>query len=85
MNGSYSKFIGTHTFKMGADYRKIGVDLLNPGSSTGTFQFDKEFTSSTGLNNNSTTEGTRFASLLLAIRPPTPRARDDDVDDAVNI
>ena len=65
MNGSYSKFIGTHTFKMGADYRKIGVDLLNPGSSTGTFQFDKEFTSSTGLNNNSTTEGNAIASLLL--------------------
>ena len=65
VNGSYSKFIGTHTFKMGADYRKIGVDLLNPGSSSGTFQFDKEFTSSTGLNNNSTTEGNAVASFLL--------------------
>jgi hypothetical protein len=64
-NGSYSKFVGTHTFKMGADYRKIGVDLLNPGSSSGTFQFDKEFTSSTGLNNNSTTEGNSVASFLL--------------------
>ena len=50
---------------MGADYRKIGVDLLNPGSSSGTFQFDKEFTSSTGLNNNSTTEGNAIASFLL--------------------
>jgi hypothetical protein len=66
LNGSYSKFVGTHTFKMGADYRKIGVDLLNPGSSSGTFQFDKAFTSSTGLNNNSTVEGNSVASFLLA-------------------
>jgi hypothetical protein len=77
VNGSYSKFVGTHTFKMGADYRKIGVNLLNPGSSSGTFQFDKEFTSSTGLNNNSTTEGNSIASFLLgyptadAARPST--------------
>jgi hypothetical protein len=64
-NGSYSKFVGTHTFKMGADYRKIGVDLLNPGCSSGCFQFDKEFTSATGLNNNSTTDGNALASFLL--------------------
>jgi len=64
-NGAFSKFVGTHTFKMGADYRKIGVDLLNPGNASGNFQFDKEFTSSTGLNQNSTTEGDAFASFLL--------------------
>ena len=28
---AYSKFVGTHTFKFGADFRKIGVDLLHPG------------------------------------------------------
>src|SRR4051812_8651125 len=65
MNGSFSKFVGTHTFKMGADYRKVGVYLLNPGNASGNFQFDKEFTSSTGLNQNSTTEGDAFASFLL--------------------
>jgi hypothetical protein len=64
-NGSFSKFVGTHTFKIGADYRKIGVFLLNPGNAGGNFQFDKEFTSSTGLNQNSTTEGDAFASFLL--------------------
>jgi hypothetical protein len=64
-NGSFSKFVGTHTFKIGADYRKIGVFLLNPGNAAGNFQFDKEFTSSTGLNQNSTTEGDAFASFLL--------------------
>jgi hypothetical protein len=64
-NGSFSKFVGTHTYKIGADYRKIGVYLLNPGNAAGNFQYDKEFTSSTGLNQNSTTEGDAFASFLL--------------------
>jgi hypothetical protein len=64
-NASFSKFVGTHTFKMGADYRKVGVYLLNPGNAAGNFQFDKEFTSSTGLNQNSTIEGDAFASFLL--------------------
>ncbi len=65
MNGSYSRFVGTHTFKMGADYRRIGVSSLALGCVSGCFQFDKEFTSSTGLNNSSTTEGSSFASFLL--------------------
>ncbi len=64
-NGAFSKFVGTHTFKMGADYRKIGARLLDPGCASGCFQFDKEFTSSTGLNQNSTTEGDAYASFLL--------------------
>jgi hypothetical protein len=34
-NGSFSKFVGTHTYKIGADYRKIGVYLLNPGNASG--------------------------------------------------
>jgi hypothetical protein len=64
-NASFSRFVGTHTFKMGADYRRIGVYLLNPGNASGEFQFDKEFTSATGLNQNSTTEGDAYASFLL--------------------
>ena len=64
-NGSYSRLVGTHTLKVGANYRKIGAYLLNPGDSTGFFNFDKEFTSSTGTNNNSTTDGNGFSSFLL--------------------
>jgi hypothetical protein len=64
-NGSLSKLIDRHTLKVGADYRRVGVYLLNPGDSSGRFQFDKEFTSSTGLNNSSTTEGNAYASFLL--------------------
>ena len=64
-NASYSKLVGRHTLKFGGDYRKVGVYLLNPGDSSGRFQFDKEFTSATGLNNSSTTDGNGFASFLL--------------------
>jgi hypothetical protein len=64
-NGAYSKFVGTHTYKVGADYRKIGVDLLNPACASGCFNFGREFTSSTGLNNGSSTDGNAIATFLL--------------------
>ncbi|HYR43448.1 MAG TPA: TonB-dependent receptor [Terriglobia bacterium] len=47
-NGNYSKFIGTHTFKVGADFRKIGLDTYIPGPGSGSFEFDKDFTSVNG-------------------------------------
>jgi hypothetical protein len=61
---SYSKFVGSHTFKFGADFRKIGVDTYIPGSGAGFFDFDKDMTSSTG-GTGSTTDGNAFASFLL--------------------
>jgi hypothetical protein len=64
INGSYSKFIGTHTFKFGGDYRKIGVDYFSPGSGAGFFDFDKDITSSNG-GNSSAIDGNSFASFLL--------------------
>jgi hypothetical protein len=64
-NGSYSRFVGDHTFKMGADFRRIGVSLLDPSAGSGSFQFDREFTSATGNNNSSLTDGNAFASFLL--------------------
>jgi hypothetical protein len=64
-NATFSKLIGRHTIKVGGDFREFGVDLLSPGDSAGRFQFDKEFTSSTGQNNSSTTEGNGFATFLL--------------------
>mgnify|MGYP003694093347 CR=1 FL=1 len=47
-NGSYSRLIGAHTVKVGANYRRLGVYLLSRGNSAGSFNFDREFTSSTG-------------------------------------
>src|SRR5262249_15175091 len=51
-NGSYSKFIGTHTFKLGADFRKMRLDTYIPGPGSGFFDFDKDFTSVDGSTNN---------------------------------
>jgi hypothetical protein len=63
-NGTFSKFVGTHTFKMGADYRTIGLDFFAPGNGAGFFEFDKDITSSNG-GNGSTVDGNSFASFLL--------------------
>jgi hypothetical protein len=64
-NGVYSKFVGTHTFKVGADYRRIGAVLDGTACPSGCFVFGREFTSSTGLNNGSATDGNAFATFLL--------------------
>ena len=63
-NGAYSRFVGTHTFKLGADFRKIGVDTFIPGNPAGFFDFDKDITSSNG-GTSSTVDGNSFASFLL--------------------
>jgi hypothetical protein len=63
-NGGYSKFVGTHTFKVGGDYRKIGVDTFIPGPGSGFFDFDKDMTSSNG-GSGSATDGNAFAAFLL--------------------
>jgi hypothetical protein len=64
-NGVFSKFVGTHTFKVGADYRRIGALLDSTSCPSGCFVFGREFTSSTGLNNGSATDGNAFATFLL--------------------
>ena len=38
-NGTLTKLTGSHSLKMGGDYRKIGTTSLNYGASTGTFSF----------------------------------------------
>src|SRR5262249_26780635 len=63
-NGGYSKFVGTHTFKVGGDFRKVGVDTFIPGPGSGYFDFDKDSTSSNGGAGGST-DGNSFASFLL--------------------
>jgi hypothetical protein len=64
LNGSLSKIVGTHSFKFGADFRKIGLDFLATGNGAGEFNFDKDITSSNG-GNSSTVDGNAFASFLL--------------------
>src|SRR5438552_1167254 len=64
-NGTFSKFVGTHTFKAGADFRKIGVDTTIPGNGAGSFDFEKDTTSSDGLTTSNPLNGNSFASFLL--------------------
>jgi hypothetical protein len=64
-NAAYSRFFGTHTVKIGGDFRKIGMDSFLPGDSNGYFYFDNEFTSATGANNSDATSGNAVASMLL--------------------
>jgi hypothetical protein len=60
VNGAYSKLVGTHTLKVGADYRWIGLDTQPFGQGSGTFTFTRRFTASaTGVG------GSPLASLLL--------------------
>jgi hypothetical protein len=63
-NAAYSRFFGTHTMKIGGDFRKIGMDSFLPGDSSGQFYFDNEFTSANN-NNSNATSGNAFASFLL--------------------
>jgi trimeric autotransporter adhesin len=62
-NASYSKFLGSHTMKAGADFRKIGLDFFAPGNGAGSFDFDRDITSSNGAG--SALDGSAFASFLL--------------------
>jgi hypothetical protein len=64
VNGTLSKFFGTHTIKGGGDFRKIGLNFYAPGNGAGLFQFDKDITSSNG-GASGTTDGNAVASFLL--------------------
>ena len=60
VNGAISKLFGSHTFKVGADYRWIGVTTTPFGQGSGTFTFSRRTTASaTGAGGND------LASLLL--------------------
>src|SRR5215471_4785301 len=72
-NGGYSKIIGTHTFKAGGDFRKIGVDTFIPGPGSGYFDFDKDNTSSNG-GSGGATDGNSFAAFVLGF-PSNPAIR----------
>jgi hypothetical protein len=67
-NASMSRLYGRHTIKVGADYRRIGVDFQSFDNGAGEFRFDRRFTSSDPNQNGtggSTPSGNAFASFLL--------------------
>lgn len=63
-NATMSKLLGSHTIKMGFDYRNIGVDTQSFSGGAGLFAFDRFFTSSSPTSLN-TTSGNAVASMVL--------------------
>jgi hypothetical protein len=62
INGALTKLAGTHSFKVGADLRRLGVALATESlSQGGAFDFNKNFTSLNGVG------GHEVASLLLGL------------------
>lgn len=76
-NATLSKLVGSHTFKVGGDWRKVGVDTYIPGDGAGYFDFDKDMTSSNG-GVGSTTDGNSFAAFLLGY-PSSQTARESRI------
>jgi hypothetical protein len=62
-NASISKFLGKHSVKFGADYRRIQAATLP--ASNGSFGFTQAFTQGPNPNTASTAAGDAFASFLL--------------------
>ena len=68
INGALTKLFGSHSVKIGADFRKLGVSLSTASECPneepalgGCFQFDRRFTSRNGVG------GDPIASLLLGL------------------
>jgi hypothetical protein len=64
INGTLTKLAGSHSFKVGADYRILGVDAFSYGQSAGSFTFNGQF-SGNPASNRSVTTGNSIADLLL--------------------
>jgi hypothetical protein len=64
-NGTLTKLYGSHNFKMGADYRQMGVDALSYGASAGDFTFNSTFTQGPNALSPAAATGNAIADLLL--------------------
>lgn len=62
--GSVAKFMGRHSFKMGADYRRLHIDGIEFGDPAGNLGFTDGFTRETPLRATAGS-GSDLASLLL--------------------
>jgi trimeric autotransporter adhesin len=82
-NAVYTKTAGTHLFKVGGDFRSVGVDSYIPGSGAGFFDFDKDMTSSNG-GTGGTTDGNAFAAFLLGY-PSVVRTSQISVSTPLNL
>ena len=62
-----SKFVGHHTIKMGAEYRRMTADALTYGNSAGNFGFTTGFTQGPNTNTASTRRRRRLRELPARI------------------
>ncbi|MBY0373458.1 MAG: carboxypeptidase regulatory-like domain-containing protein, partial [Bryobacteraceae bacterium] len=63
--GSISKYMGKHSIKIGADFRRISLDGADFGNSSGAFTFNDTFTRRSFGTGDGGTTGSDLASLLL--------------------
>lgn len=63
INGAFTKLWGSHSLKIGADFRELGISTTTEDEMSGQFRFDRRFTSATGV----TGSGHELASLLLGL------------------
>ena len=61
INGALTKLLGSHSLKVGADIRRLGVALATESALSGTFHFNPLFTGRNGVGGN------EVASLLLGL------------------
>lgn len=57
VNTTISRIAGHHTIKVGADYRRIGIENIANGPAAGTFSFTQGFTQGPNPNTASTAAG----------------------------
>jgi trimeric autotransporter adhesin len=78
-NGTITRLIGGHSYKIGADYRLLGVRAENFGQSSGSFTFNGQFTAA----NPTTNTRNSIADLLLGYPSSGSLTRNTPVDNFV--
>jgi hypothetical protein len=79
-NGTITKLIGGHSFKLGADYRILGVRAENFGQSAGSFTFNGQFTAA----NPTTNVRNAIGDLMLGVPSAGSFTQNSQVNNFVN-
>jgi hypothetical protein len=82
-NGTLTKLAGAHSFKIGGDYRVLGVHARTYGNSAGTFTFSGQFTGSNATSPAATSRNA-IADLLLGYPASGSIPINPEIDDYVN-
>ena len=78
-NGTITKLIGGHSYKVGADYRILGVKAENFGQSSGSFTFNGQFTAA----NPTVNVRNAIADLMLGVPSAGTFAQNSPVNNFV--